>query len=90
MQNGDILEGDINAPDGSNTIQNISECHNGAVRSLHCSPCFEDIILSVDVWTFALWKVGFQVCTRMMKWIQESFCINMNFVLYYIVNSNAI
>ncbi|KAH7299086.1 hypothetical protein KP509_25G072000 [Ceratopteris richardii] len=59
-ESGDLLEGDINTLDRSNVVKSISECHNGQVRSLQRSPFFEDIILSVDVWTFALWRIGFK------------------------------
>lgn len=59
-QNGGILEGDINFANEVNIIKNILECHNGPVRSLQRSPFFEDILLSVDIWTFALWKIGFK------------------------------
>ncbi|KAI5058000.1 hypothetical protein GOP47_0028015 [Adiantum capillus-veneris] len=59
-ESGDILDGDINTSNRCELVKNISECHNGQVRSLQRSPFFEDIILSVDVWTFALWRVGFK------------------------------
>ncbi|XP_031430157.1 dynein axonemal intermediate chain 3 isoform X2 [Clupea harengus] len=35
--------------------------HDGLVNTVRCSPFFEDIILTVGGWTFAIWKEGVMV-----------------------------
>eukprot|EP00117_Sycon_ciliatum_P006446 scpid30493/ scgid9981/ WD repeat-containing protein 63 len=58
---------------------NIDTTHSGSIASLERSPFFEDIILSVSQWTFALWKEGveagplmhsapYECCLTVGKW----------------------
>ncbi|CAM6093099.1 unnamed protein product [Calypogeia fissa] len=52
---GEILHADLQAPPGDN-IKSLTECHHGPVRALLCSPFFKTVLLSIGIWTFALWK----------------------------------
>ncbi|KAJ7548215.1 hypothetical protein O6H91_07G003200 [Diphasiastrum complanatum] len=52
---GEVCSGDFCTARAS-IIKHISESHFGQVRALQRSPFFEDILLSIDIWTFALWK----------------------------------
>eukprot|EP01018_Ginkgo_biloba_P009446 Gb_32613 [translate_table: standard] len=54
--NGEILQADINSENEKNLVKSVYEGHYGPIRALQHSPFFEDIILSIDVWTFSLWK----------------------------------
>ncbi|GBG81978.1 hypothetical protein CBR_g34157 [Chara braunii] len=58
---GEVGFGDLILPENvekPNHIRNLSDAHNSAVKSLQCSPFFEDILLSVGDWTFNIWKTG--------------------------------
>ncbi|XP_024543144.1 WD repeat-containing protein 63 [Selaginella moellendorffii] len=58
FQFGEVLRADFNVPKDK-IIQDISQSHFGQVRALQRSPFYEDVLLSVDIWTFALWKNDF-------------------------------
>ncbi|BBM98012.1 dynein axonemal intermediate chain 3 [Marchantia polymorpha subsp. ruderalis] len=52
---GEILNADVTSPSGNN-IKSIAVCHHGPVRALLASPFFKTVLLSIGIWTFALWK----------------------------------
>lgn len=62
MQFGEVAEIDLNIPTGSPNVLKITEVHQGPVRALLRSPFFETVLLSVGIWTFALWRDSIEVC----------------------------
>lgn len=57
---GEILNADVTSPSGNN-IKSIAVCHHGPVRALLASPFFKTVLLSIGIWTFALWKDNVKV-----------------------------
>ena len=41
--------------------EQVLSAHDGPIATLHRSPFFKDIILTVGGWTFAIWKEGVTV-----------------------------
>ena len=52
---------DLNVPAGSMNVAKITAVHQGPVRALLRSPFFENVLLSIGIWTFALWRDGIEV-----------------------------
>jgi hypothetical protein len=55
------MEVDLNMPTGAANVTGITAVHQGPVRVLLRSPFFDNVILSVGIWTFALWRDGIEV-----------------------------
>jgi hypothetical protein len=58
---GQVMEVDLNMPTGAANVTGITAVHQGPVRVLLRSPFFDNVILSVGIWTFALWRDGIEV-----------------------------
>lgn len=61
MQFGEVTEVDLNIPTGTPNVLKVTTVHQGPVRALLRSPFFENVLLSVGIWTFALWRDGIEV-----------------------------
>lgn len=57
---GQVMEVDLNMPTGAANVTGITAVHQGPVRVLLRSPFFDNVILSVGIWTFALWRDGIE------------------------------
>ncbi|KAG6548578.1 hypothetical protein Mapa_010067 [Marchantia paleacea] len=70
---GEILNADVTSPSGNN-IKSIAICHHGPVRALLASPFFKTVLLSIGIWTFALWKDNVKMCRGLSDyWMLESY-----------------
>ena len=44
--------------------EQVYNAHDGPIATLHRSPFFKDIVLTVGGWTFAIWKEGITVLDK--------------------------
>uniref|UniRef100_A0A7I4DBB3 Uncharacterized protein n=1 Tax=Physcomitrium patens TaxID=3218 RepID=A0A7I4DBB3_PHYPA len=58
---GEVAEVDLSIAAGSPNVPKVTGVHQGPVRALLRSPFFDDVLLSVGIWTFALWRGGIEV-----------------------------
>jgi len=56
-----VGEVDLNIPASIPNISKITKALEGPVRVLMRSPFFDNVLLSVGIWTFALWKDSIEV-----------------------------
>lgn len=61
LQFGEVAEVDLSIAAGSPNVPKVTGVHQGPVRALLRSPFFDDVLLSVGIWTFALWRGGIEV-----------------------------
>lgn len=57
-EEGELVFADWNPTFEGNRVQRVLQCHHGPVRSLHRSPFFGDLLMTVGDWTVAVWKEG--------------------------------
>ncbi|KAG0569135.1 hypothetical protein KC19_6G067300 [Ceratodon purpureus] len=58
---GEVAEVDLNIPTGTPNVAKVTGVHQGPVRAVLKSPFFDDVLFTVGIWTFALWRTNIEV-----------------------------